>query len=66
MLVKNVFKKTKKPLSTAQRGRVIGLQEGGFSFPDIAERLDQNISAVRDCWEQWSRHGTASRRPSSG
>ncbi|GFX38516.1 transposable element Tc1 transposase [Trichonephila clavipes] len=39
------------------------LQESGFSFDDIANRLDQNVSTVPDYWEQWSRDDTASRRP---
>ncbi|GFU53457.1 transposable element Tc1 transposase [Trichonephila clavipes] len=42
-----------------ERGRVTG--EGGFSFLDIAENLGRNVSTVRDCWEQWSKDGTASR-----
>ncbi|GBO37089.1 hypothetical protein AVEN_176224-1 [Araneus ventricosus] len=47
------------------RGRVVGLREGGFSFRDIAERRGRNISTVHHCWQQWSREGTASRRPGS-
>ncbi|GBO44810.1 hypothetical protein AVEN_275372-1, partial [Araneus ventricosus] len=43
-----------------------GLREGGFSFRDIAERFGRNVSTVHDCWHQWSRDGTASRRPGSG
>ncbi|GBM55258.1 hypothetical protein AVEN_18079-1 [Araneus ventricosus] len=49
-----------------ERGRVVGLREGGFSFRDIAERLGRNVSTVHDCWQQWSKEGTASRRPGSG
>ncbi|GFU83252.1 transposable element Tc1 transposase [Trichonephila clavipes] len=70
MLAKIAFNKTKKPLSKKltefERGRVIGLREGEFSFRNIAERLGRNVSTVHDCWEQWSRDGTASRRPGSG
>ncbi|GFV93614.1 uncharacterized protein TNCV_1989261 [Trichonephila clavipes] len=69
MLAKNAFKKTKRPLSTAtkfERGRVIGLREGGLSSRDIAKRLGQNVSTAYDCWEQSSRDGTASRKPGSG
>ncbi|GFW47124.1 HTH_Tnp_Tc3_2 domain-containing protein [Trichonephila clavipes] len=51
-------------LTQFERGRVIELREGGFSFSDIAETLGRNVSTVRDCWEQWSRDGAASRRPS--
>ncbi|GBN08611.1 hypothetical protein AVEN_238086-1 [Araneus ventricosus] len=43
-----------------------GLRESGFSFRDIAERLGRNVSIVHDCSQQWSREGTASRRPGSG
>ncbi|GBN57469.1 hypothetical protein AVEN_214902-1 [Araneus ventricosus] len=53
-------------LTEFERGRVIGLREGGFSFRDIAERLGRNVSTVHDCWVRWSRDGTASRRPGSG
>ncbi|GFX44313.1 hypothetical protein TNCV_1097531 [Trichonephila clavipes] len=40
---------------------LIRLQEGGFSFQDVAERLGSNASTVHDCWEQWSRDVTNSR-----
>ncbi|GBM36106.1 hypothetical protein AVEN_179102-1 [Araneus ventricosus] len=49
-----------------ERGRVVGLREGGFSFRDIAEKLGRNVSTVHDYWRQWSRGGTASRRLGSG
>ncbi|GBM70360.1 hypothetical protein AVEN_151494-1 [Araneus ventricosus] len=55
-----------QPLTEFERGRVVGLREGGFSFRDIAERLGRNVSTVHDRWQQWSREGTASRRPGSG
>ncbi|GFS79478.1 HTH_38 domain-containing protein [Trichonephila clavipes] len=48
-----------------ERGRVIGLRECGFSFRDIAERLGRNVFTMHDCWEQWLKDGTASRRPGS-
>ncbi|GBM76208.1 hypothetical protein AVEN_55044-1 [Araneus ventricosus] len=53
-------------LTEFERGRVVGLREGGFSFRDIAERLGRNVSTVHDCWQQWSREGTDSRRLGSG
>ncbi|GBM75265.1 hypothetical protein AVEN_214586-1 [Araneus ventricosus] len=53
-------------LTEFERGRVVGLREGGFSFRDIAERLGRNVSTVHDCWQQWSKEGTASRTPGSG
>jgi transposase len=53
-------------LTEFERGRIIGLREGGFSFREIAERLSRNASTVHECWQQWSREGTASRRPGSG
>ncbi|GFU63920.1 HTH_38 domain-containing protein [Trichonephila clavipes] len=52
-------------LTKFERGLVVRLQKVGFSFPDIAERLNQNVSTLPDCWEQWSWDGTASRRLSS-
>ncbi|GBM82198.1 hypothetical protein AVEN_179509-1 [Araneus ventricosus] len=49
-----------------ERGRVVGLREGGFFFRDIAKRLVMNVSIAYDCWQQWSKEGIASRRPGSG
>ncbi|GFT47382.1 uncharacterized protein TNCV_3749461 [Trichonephila clavipes] len=68
MVAKNAFKKTKKPLSIAEfeLSSVMGLPVGRFSPSDTAERFDWNLSIVHDCWEQWSKDGTASRRPGSG
>ncbi|GBO07957.1 hypothetical protein AVEN_220591-1 [Araneus ventricosus] len=53
-------------LTEFERGRVVGIREGGVSFRDIVERLGRNVSTVHDWWQQWSREGTASRRPGSG
>ncbi|GBM58368.1 hypothetical protein AVEN_185479-1 [Araneus ventricosus] len=53
-------------LTEFERGRVVGLREGGFSFRDIAERLDRNVPTVHDCWQQWSREGIASKRQGDG
>ncbi|GBL96689.1 hypothetical protein AVEN_111834-1 [Araneus ventricosus] len=53
-------------LTEFERGRVVGLHEGGFSFRDIAEKLGRNVSTVHCYWQQWSREGIASRRPGSG
>ncbi|GBM39789.1 hypothetical protein AVEN_25007-1 [Araneus ventricosus] len=50
-------------LTEFERGRVVGLREGEFSFLDIAESLDSNVST--NCWQQWSREDTASRKPGS-
>ncbi|GFX20855.1 transposable element Tcb1 transposase [Trichonephila clavipes] len=36
-----------------ERGRVVGLQGGGFSFHDTADRHGRNTSIVYDCREQW-------------
>ncbi|GFW23742.1 HTH_Tnp_Tc3_2 domain-containing protein [Trichonephila clavipes] len=53
-------------LAEFEHGPVIGLREGGFSFRNIAEILGGNVFTMHSCWEQWSRDGTASRRPGSG
>ncbi|GBN15118.1 hypothetical protein AVEN_224731-1 [Araneus ventricosus] len=53
-------------LTEFERGRVVGLREGGFSFRDIAERLGRIAFTVHDCWQQWSREGIVSRRLGSG
>ena len=53
-------------LTEFERDRIIGLREGGFSFRDIAERLDRDVSTVHVCWKKWSGEGTSSRRTDSG
>ncbi|GFW05668.1 uncharacterized protein TNCV_5025311 [Trichonephila clavipes] len=53
-------------LTEFEKSNATGLQEGRFSFRDIAERLPRNVCTVHDCWEQWLRNGTASRRQGSG
>ncbi|GBL94645.1 Transposable element Tc1 transposase [Araneus ventricosus] len=53
-------------LTEFERDLVVGLRKGRFSFRDIVERLIRNVSTAHDCWQQWSREGTASRRPGSG
>ncbi|GFU56482.1 HTH_Tnp_Tc3_2 domain-containing protein [Trichonephila clavipes] len=64
-LTQNYFRSQSEIQGDLHRGTAIGLIEGGFSFLDRGERLGRNISTVNDCWEQWSRDGTASRRPGS-
>ncbi|GFV43394.1 uncharacterized protein TNCV_886321 [Trichonephila clavipes] len=54
-----------KQLTKFERSRVIGQREGGFSFRDIPETHNRKACIVHDCWEQWLRDGTASRRPGS-
>lgn len=74
MLAKNTFKKLKKSSSTAHwvwmrlynRACINPPLWGGFSFCNIAERLARIVSSVHDCWQQWSRENTASRRLGSG
>ncbi|GFX86648.1 transposable element Tc1 transposase [Trichonephila clavipes] len=53
-------------LTEFEQNREIGLQEVAFSFHNIAKKLGRNVSTVYDCWEQLPRHGTASRKQSSG
>ncbi|GBL86630.1 hypothetical protein AVEN_78210-1 [Araneus ventricosus] len=69
MLVKNAFKKRRshhQQLTEFERGREVGLREGGFSFLDIAERLGRNVSTVHDCWQQWSRGRYCLKKTGSG
>ncbi|GFX95617.1 transposable element Tcb2 transposase [Trichonephila clavipes] len=51
-------------LTDFERGRIIELREGGFSFRYVTERLGRNVSIAHYCWEQWW-DDTVSRRPSS-
>ncbi|GFV76823.1 uncharacterized protein TNCV_4730431 [Trichonephila clavipes] len=68
MLAKNVPLRRSRyqQLAEFERDRVIRLREGGLSFRNVTEKLDRNVFSVHDCWKQWSRDGTASRRPGSG
>ncbi len=53
-------------LSEFERGRIVGLREGGMSFRDIAERVGREPSTVHQCWTQWVEEGSHTRRPGTG
>ncbi|GFV83064.1 uncharacterized protein TNCV_1180781 [Trichonephila clavipes] len=42
-------------LTEFERGSIIELKRGGFSFYDIAERLGRNVSTVHHFGQQWCR-----------
>lgn len=41
-------------LSDFERGRVIGLREGGLSVRDIAQRIGRSVSTISRCWRRWT------------
>lgn len=55
-----------KEFAEFECGLLIVLRECEFSYCGIADIVSRNVTNVNDCCQQWSREGTASRRPSSG
>ncbi|GBL72620.1 hypothetical protein AVEN_127880-1 [Araneus ventricosus] len=53
-------------LNEYERGHITGLRERRISSRNIAERLCRDISTVHDCWQQWSKESSVSRRPGCG
>ncbi|GFV29238.1 transposable element Tcb2 transposase [Trichonephila clavipes] len=53
-------------LSEFERGMIIGMKTAGWSTRHVAGQVDRSECAVRNCWEQWTRAGTHSRKTGSG
>ncbi|GFV98603.1 transposable element Tcb2 transposase [Trichonephila clavipes] len=53
-------------LSEFERGLIIGMKTAGWSTSRVAGQVDRSKCAVRNCWEQWTREGTHSRKTGSG
>ncbi|GFT95752.1 uncharacterized protein TNCV_311161 [Trichonephila clavipes] len=51
---------------TDKRERIIGLQEGGFSYHVIGARLQRNSSPVMRVWKQWTDEHRTTRKTGSG
>ncbi|GFU06163.1 transposable element Tc1 transposase [Trichonephila clavipes] len=53
-------------LSEFERGLIIGMKTAGWSTRCVAGQVHRSESAVRNCWEQWTREGTHARKTGSG
>ncbi|GFV67336.1 uncharacterized protein TNCV_3670911 [Trichonephila clavipes] len=53
-------------LSEFERGLIIGMKTAGWSTCRIAGQVARSESAVRKCWEQWTREGTHKWKTGSG
>ena len=53
-------------LTEVERGRIIGLREGGLSIRDIARRVGRSVATISLCWRRWTEHHEERRRPRSG
>ncbi|GFX43235.1 transposable element Tc1 transposase [Trichonephila clavipes] len=53
-------------LSEFERALIIGMKTAGWSTRGVAGQVDRSECAVRNCWEQWTREGTHSRKTGSG
>ncbi|GFW31552.1 transposable element Tc1 transposase [Trichonephila clavipes] len=49
-----------------ERGRIIGLREGGFSYRAIRARVQWNSSTVMQVWKQWTDKHRKTRKTGSG
>ncbi|GFX40921.1 transposable element Tcb1 transposase [Trichonephila clavipes] len=53
-------------LSDFERVQIIGMKTAGWSTRRVAGQVDRSDSAVRNCWEQWTREGTHAWKTESG
>ncbi|GFU52085.1 transposable element Tcb1 transposase [Trichonephila clavipes] len=53
-------------LSVFKRGLIIWIKTAGWLTRRVAGQVDRTESAVRNCWEQWTREGTHVRKTESG
>ncbi|GFW46130.1 uncharacterized protein TNCV_4210091 [Trichonephila clavipes] len=49
-----------------ERGLIIGMETADWSTRRVAGQVDRSEWAVRNCWEQWTREGTHTRKTGSG
>lgn len=59
-------KATFQQLAQFERGRIIGLREGGFSYRAIAARVQRSSSTVMRVWKQWIDENRTTRKTGSG
>ncbi|GFV04197.1 uncharacterized protein TNCV_918181 [Trichonephila clavipes] len=52
-------------LSEFQRSLIIGMKTAGWWTRRVAGQVDRSECAVRNCWEQWTREGTYTRKTGS-
>ncbi|GFY29381.1 HTH_Tnp_Tc3_2 domain-containing protein [Trichonephila clavipes] len=53
-------------LSEFERGRVIGLKEGGWSNRGIARHMGRRDAAIKRCWQEWVDSGRFQSHDGSG
>ncbi|GFS76940.1 uncharacterized protein TNCV_3756171 [Trichonephila clavipes] len=53
-------------LTKLEQGKIIGLQEGGFSYRAIGARVQRNSSTVMRVWEQWTDEHQITRKTGNG
>ncbi|GFV32728.1 HTH_Tnp_Tc3_2 domain-containing protein [Trichonephila clavipes] len=55
-----------KQLSEFERGRIIGLKEGGWTNRRIARHMGRRHAAIRRYWQEWVDNGKFQRHDRSG
>ena len=55
-----------KQVDQVQRGRVIGLREGGASFREIAQRVKCNEGTAQRTWKKWENTKSLKNLPKPG
>ncbi|GFS89744.1 transposable element Tc1 transposase [Trichonephila clavipes] len=59
-------KEKSQQLTEFERGRIIGLREGEFSYRAIGARVQPNNSTVMRVWKQWTDEHRTTRETGSG
>ncbi|GFW60575.1 transposable element Tcb1 transposase [Trichonephila clavipes] len=53
-------------LSEFEKGLIIGMKTPGWSMRRVAGQVNRSECAAGNCWEEWTREGTHSRKTGSG
>ena len=59
------WRKSHHQITEIARGRIIDMQECGFSYPEIAARMQCNVTTVMRIWKKWTEENQARRKPGS-
>ncbi|RZB38792.1 HTH 38 and/or DDE 3 domain containing protein [Asbolus verrucosus] len=55
-----------RQLTPFERGRIVGLREGGCSYRQIARMVNRSVSTIVQCWDVWSVENRDRRAQGSG
>ncbi|GFX00508.1 uncharacterized protein TNCV_2235151 [Trichonephila clavipes] len=59
------FRRQYEQLSQFEKGKIIGINEAGWSARRIGRQLGHSDCVIKKCWNQWVQEMSFTRRPGS-